>query len=170
MKVHAIFLLLFTSAASIAFAQNGNEVEIKEPDFVNEPMLLDSNYSAIQLPLERAELINKGSSASVLVENVSSATRFSGKSDFTFVVKHSNPMVPNPKDVYKVFKLVVNGKKKNRTCEIMTLENHSLKNLQGLPVTFKKVRDGIYTFSVNIAEKGEYAIVMGTKLYTFGID
>ncbi len=184
MKMRATLLIaiIFSGLLTQLSAQDTTLVKIAEPEFPNEPMLLtDSTFSLSAIPSEIGERDSKiklsGTEMYYVFKTTQSTLRISSGRSVKFIVNHSpDGFSPaNPKDYYRVYKIVVDEKKKKRLCHFMTLIDKGIKGIittpaVSLPATFKKVRNNIYLISLDNLEKGEYAVLAGSKMFTFGID
>ena len=179
MKKIFTFILCASVFITNAFTQDTLSLKIKEPDFPFEPMYLDSNYSLVDLPLEKYDITTKSGVGKAnifyLIKTPKSTFSLSATKTLTLVVKQGlvNGSMTNVKDIYKLFKVTVNEKKKTRSCLITSAKWTTQSFPDDLPITYRKVRDDIYLLIIKNPEPGEYIIevkVREAKLYSFSIN
>jgi hypothetical protein len=172
-----IVIMLFWPA--LVNGQHPLSDKIKDPDFLFQPVYLDASFNQPIVPLSNfTTLIVEGlrkEEKYYLLPGLSSAFRIGGGDSVRFIVRQNNFTSENIQTLYKVFPLSVNTKKENRRALYYYYKEGLLGNYtsmfeEGLPIHFERVRDNIYLLTMTNLSRGEYAIVRGNEIYSFGID
>jgi hypothetical protein len=169
--------MLFCSA--MVKGQHPLSDKIREPDFLFQPVYLKASFDQPVVPLSNfTTLIVEGlrkEEKYYLLPGISSNFRINGGDSVRFIVRQNDVTSENVQTLYKLFPLSVNTKKANRRALYYYYKEGLLGNYtsmveEGLPIRFEKVRDNIYLLTITNLSRGEYAIVRGNEVYSFGID
>ena len=173
MKTIFTFLALVVIFSINSYGQDSIRSKIIEPDFPFEPMYLDSNYVQTALPLEHHENSAKTGIAKAefiyIINTPKSSLIINKTNSIKMVVKQGlvNGTMTNVKDMYKLFKAKEDSKK--RIISYAKFKTKTMDVYDGLPITYKKIKDDIFLLIFDNLEPGEYVIVAKTNLYSFSI-
>ena len=166
MKLPRVAVFLMVLAVS-SLAQDFQPLPAP-PDVVGVPFYLDSSAGALKkLPAEPyKEHDGRGpftlnAPQTVQMQGAASAFRIPGHNKIVFVFDATN--------IPKLYKFSVHGKK--REFEYAKVGTRSSTPNDGLPINVSRYKGTAYQLSTDQPlTAGEYAIVLGNQIYSFGVD
>ena len=165
MRFYALFVAVFVGVAAL-FAQDATMPA--PPAEVGVPFYLDSAAGQLKKLTTEPYKEHNGSGPfvynapqTVQVEGIASAFRVPYQSKVVFVFDATT--------VPRLYHFTVHHKK--REFQFATASPRNETRVEGLPITVSRYRETAYQFSADSPlEIGEYAILFGSRVYTFGVD
>lgn len=181
------FLLsLFYVISFISYAQ----AEVKEPDFIGESFILQSDNSPLKLEKETVQIKTRAGASvyivgigkvksKIQIDGCCSNSRIGTKNDLNIVVRAVDNET-DPLSIVHIFKF--DSKRKKRLAELAsagTFSGGSNNNLEYVKFEGAKYGESSYNLSVSSIEPGEYGVIVTnpnsldektTIVSTFGID